>query len=164
MGTNLPLIIKLAGKRRFNDIFLPILTEILKNGSNESKLALIENFYHVFEVMGPQTLNELVEPTLTEFARSGHKEWRRKGVFLQYVVKAGQYGSKEAISLPLLKLFHELMLDGFESVRDQIASSITSMKEYLGEDWVREHIMVELEKYASKVTQEWRSTSHTSIA
>jgi hypothetical protein len=142
----LPLVIKLAGKRRFNDLFLPVLTEILKNGSNESKLALIENFYHIFEVIGPQTLNDLVEPTLTEFAHSGHKEWRRKVVFLQYVTKAAQFGNKEGLSAPIIKLFHELMLDSFESVRDQIASSIVSLKEYVGEEWVRENIMVELEK------------------
>ena len=146
LGTNLPLVIKLAGKRRFNDIFLPILTEILKNGSNESKLSLIENFYHIFEVMGPQTLNDLVEPTLTEFARSGHKEWRRKSVFLHYVAKAAQFGNKDGVPPVIIKLFHELMLDSFESVRDQIANCIISLKEFLGEEWVREQIMVEMEK------------------
>jgi hypothetical protein len=144
LAQKLPILIPKLGKRRFNEHFLPLVLALLRDESMDVKSVFLDHFAPIFEVISPTTMIEALEPVLNDMAKA--ILWRNKKIALEFIVKIATVSGKEGMKESLIKIVSDLMKDNFESVRDVVCQTIIKFKEILGEEWIVQVMMPELEK------------------
>lgn len=144
LATYLPHLVVKLGKKKFNEIFLPLILSLLRDEALDVKASMLENFSPIFEVIGPGVLLDALEPAFTDLSKC--VLWRHKRTCLTFLCSVAQAGGREVVRSSLVKVLTDLLKDDFESVREQVIMTIKKLSEFLKDQWVSEHILPEIEK------------------
>lgn len=144
LATYMPYLVVKLGKKKCSEIFLPLILSLLRDEAMDVKASMIENFYPIFEVVGPVVLLDALEPAFLDLSKC--VLWRHKRTCLIFLCSVAQAGGREALRPSLVKVLIDLLKDDFESVREEVIETIKKLRETLKDDWILENIIPEIER------------------
>jgi hypothetical protein len=136
-------VVKL-GKKKFNEVFLPLILSLLRDEALDVKASMVSNFGPIFEVIGPAVLLDAVEPAFLDLSKC--VLWRHKKTCLTFLCTVAQAGGRDAVRESLLKVFTDLLRDDFESVREAVVDTIKKLRDSLKDEWITEQILPHVER------------------